>query len=164
MDIMQMGKNPDFMGSWDLEELPNRETVLTVNLIADREVSANGRTEICTVCTWSEPGWKPMILNVTNKKTLCKLYRTKDTEKLRGKRVTVGVERVKAFGGMFDALRIRPRIPPEKGAKPCICSDCGQQIDAFGGMDAAQIAAYTAQKFGAALCSNCAKKKAGEPK
>ena len=28
MDIMRMGKNPNYMGSWDLDDLPNREIAL----------------------------------------------------------------------------------------------------------------------------------------
>ena len=82
-DIMRMGKNPNYLGSWDLEDLPNREAVLTVETIRDEEVVNDGRKEICTVLHWTDKTYKPMIANVTNKKTLCKLFKTKDTEKLK---------------------------------------------------------------------------------
>lgn len=84
-DIMKMGKNPNYLGSWDLDDLPNREVTLTISRIVDEEVVTNGKTEVCTACYWQEAAYKPMILNVTNKKTLCKLYKTKATEKLAGR-------------------------------------------------------------------------------
>lgn len=155
-DIMRMGKNPNFLGSWDLDELPNREVVLTIDRIVDAEVVTGAQKEICTVCHWVESGYKPMILNVTNKKTICKLHKTKDTEKLRGKAVIIGIERVKAFGDVYDALRIRPRIPPAKAAIAPKCEKCGADIAPIGNMSAEQAAAYTKNKYGQQLCAACA--------
>lgn len=34
-DIMRMGKNPNYLGSWDLEELPGRERELRKYPICD---------------------------------------------------------------------------------------------------------------------------------
>ena len=42
MDIMKMGKNPNYLGSWDLEEISGREAVLTIDRIVDEEVFTNG--------------------------------------------------------------------------------------------------------------------------
>lgn len=156
MDIMKMGKNPNYLGSWDLEELPNKEIVLVIDKITDEGVVANGKEENCTVIHWTDKTIKPMIANVTNKKTLCKLYKTKDTEKLKGKAVLIGVEKVKAFGAVHDALRIRPRVPAaQTGAAPK-CENCKKDITAFGGMNPEQLAAYTKNQYGKALCSECA--------
>jgi hypothetical protein len=44
-----MGKNPNYLGSWDLDELPNREATLTIEAIRDEEVVAAQQKEICTV-------------------------------------------------------------------------------------------------------------------
>ena len=156
-DIMRMGKNPNYLGSWDLEELPNREVILTIDKITDEKVVAAGQTEICTVCHWTDKAFKPMILNVTNKKALAKLYKTKDTEKLQGKSVIIGIEKVKAFGDVYDALRIRLRMPPaqKQGSLPK-CEQCGKDINAAGKMTPEQTAAYTKQKYGQALCAECA--------
>ena len=156
MDIMKMGSSPEYLGAWDLEELPNKEIILTIEKIVDEKVVANGQSEICTVIHWKEKDVKKMITNITNKKTLCKLYKTKDTEKLKGKAVLIGVEKVKAFGDIHDALRIRPRVPQvQSGAAPK-CENCKKDIDAFGGMTPEQLAAYTKQQYGKALCSECA--------
>lgn len=156
-DIMKMGKNPNYLGSWDLEEMPNREVTLTIDKIVDEKVIAAGNSETCTVCYWTDNGYKPMILNITNKKTLAKLYKTKDTDKLKGKSVVIGIEKVKAFGDIHDALRIRPRVPQPVNAVKPKCEECGGDIDAAGRMTPDQVAAYTKKKYGQALCGSCAK-------
>jgi len=164
MDIMKMGKNPNYLGSWDLEEQPNREITLTIEKIVDENVVANGQETVCTVAYWSEDGFKPMILNVTNKKRICKLYKTKDTEKLSGKAVIIGIDKVKAFGAVHDALRIRPRMPQVKPDVAPKCEECGQDIAPYGNMTADQVAAYRKKRYGKALCDACAKAAAEEAK
>lgn len=160
MDIMKMGKNPAYLGSWDCADLPNREVVLTIAKIVDEKVVANGQSELCTVCHWAEQGWKPMILNPTNKKTLCKLLKTKDTEKMLGRAVIVGIEQVKAFGDVHDALRIRKRLPRvENPVNVVKCTDCGGDIQGAMGKGADYITAYTKKKFGVPLCFDCAQKR-----
>lgn len=156
MDIMRMGKNPNYLGSWDLDDVPNRELILTIEQIKDEEVVTNGKSEVCTACYWTDKAYKPMILNVTNKKTLCKLYKTKDTEKLKGKAVVIGIDRVKAFGDVHDALRIRKRIPQIASANLQKCENCGKDISASSSMTSEQVAAYTKQKYGKCLCAECA--------
>lgn len=156
-DIMLMGKNPNYMGSWDLDEQPNRQITLTISHIKDEEVAVNGQKEVCTACYWAEGTHKPMILNVTNKKRLCKLYKTKDTDKLKGKAVTITTERVKAFGDIYDALRIVPKIPQVKKAVLPKCEQCGKDIQPAYNMTADQMAAYTKTKYGKAMCGECAK-------
>lgn len=157
-DIMKMGKNPNYLGSWDLEDLPGRELTVTIKKIVDEEVVNNGKKEGCTVCYFTEE-YKPMILNITNKKTLCKLYKTKETAKLVGKRFTIRIEEVKAFGSIHDALRIKPVVPAEI-RKDIKCEKCGKNILPFSGMNSEQLAEYTKSKYGHALCSDCATKAA----
>jgi hypothetical protein len=64
---------------------------------------------------------------------------------------------VKAFGDVYDALRICPRIPvaPTETA-PVLCEECGKPIQAQGGMSPEQVAAYTAKKYGKRICGACA--------
>lgn len=155
-DIMRMGKNPNYLGSWDLDDAPSRELTLTIEKIVDEKVVADGREEICTVAYWTDKLYKPMILNVTNKKTLCKLYKTKDTDKLKGKSVIIGTDKVKAFGNVYDALRIRPRVPQVTSGDAPKCESCGKAIPPQGGMSSEQVAAYTKTKYGKCLCGECA--------
>jgi hypothetical protein len=155
-DIMKMGKNPNYLGSWDLDELPNKEVILAIAKIVDEEVIVNGKGENCTVCHWTDKAFKPMILNVTNKKRICKLYKTKDTEKLKGKSVVIGIEKVKAFGDIYDALRIQTRIPQVTNAVKPKCEKCGKDINGASNMTPDQVASYTKKKYGKAMCSECA--------
>lgn len=160
MDIMKMGQNPNYLGSWDLEELPNREITLTIDRFADEEVVANSKSETVTVCYWTDKTVKPMILNLTNKKTLARLYKTKDTERLKGKSVIIGIDKVKAFGDIWDALRIRGRIPPTQKADAPKCDNCKKPIAPAGKMSAEQVASYTKKKYGLCLCGACAEERA----
>ena len=162
MDIMKMGKNPNYLGSWDVEETPKKELVLTIEKIVDEEVVTNGKSEICTVAHFTDKAYKPMIFNITNKKRLCKLYKTKETDKLKGKAVVIGIEKVKAFGDVHDALRIKPRIPePAKAAAAIKCEECGNDISAYGSMTPEQVAAYTLKQYGKKLCIDCGAKAKG---
>ena len=60
-DIMKMGKNPNYLGSWDLEELPNREVILTIDHITDEKVVTAGQSEICTVCYWTDNAFNAFL-------------------------------------------------------------------------------------------------------
>ena len=155
---MRMGKNPNYLGSWDLDEMPNREITLTIEKIVDQDVIGNeGRKENNTVCYWTDKAVKPMILNITNKKRICKLYKTKDTEKLKGKSVIIGIEPVKAFGDVYDALRIQMRMPQVRTAPLPKCEQCGKDITAAGKMNPEQVAVVRKDRYGKALCNDCAK-------
>lgn len=159
-DIMKMGKNPNYLGSWDLYELPNQEATLIIERIVDEDVVTNGNKERCTVSYWTDKSYKPMILNGTNKKMIARLYHTKDTEKLVGKAVVVGFEKVKAFGDVHDALRIRKRIPRAVLETAEKCADCGNDVQGAMGKSAEYIIAYTKKQFhGTCLCFDCAMKR-----
>ena len=159
MDIFKMGdSNPNYLGNWDV---PEKSTlILTIKSIAEETVVGNGGIkECCTVCHFVEDA-KPMILNATNKKTLARLFGTKDDEQLKGKRIVIGVEKVKAFGDIFDALRIKKQHAPAANAVKIICEACQKEIAAANGLEPEQLAAYTKQKYGQQLCAACATAKA----
>lgn len=159
MDIMKMGKNPNYLGSWDLDDVAGRVLTLTIAKIVDEEVVTSGKTEVCTVCYFEED-YKPMILNITNKKRLAKLYKTKQTEKLVGKRIAITTERVKAFGDVYDALRFVTKIPADKPAGEIRCARCGQALYPVGKLNAAELGKYTKAKYGRCLCGKCAEAEA----
>ena len=69
---MKMGQTPGYLGSWDLDDQPNREITLTIDKIVDEKLNANGQSEVCTVCHWAEKDVPPMVWNVTNKKIVAK--------------------------------------------------------------------------------------------
>lgn len=105
-----------------------------------------------------------MILNSTNCKQITKLAGTPYIEKWSGTKIQVGVEKVKAFGDVVEALRVRKFAPKAVSIK---CESCGENITAANSMSVDQLAKYTAKKYGAKLCAACATKAASgkaEPK
>lgn len=159
MDIMRMGDEPKFLGSWDLYELPGQKMQVTIKAIREEFVeNTKGQKEKKAVMHFVEDV-KPMILNIENKKRLAKLFLTKNNDDLAGKRIEIGYEKVKAFGDIHDALRIVPRLVQQsnpKSAALCKCESCGKDIQPASGMTSDKVAAYTKQKYGKALCAVCA--------
>lgn len=164
-DIMKMGDEPKYLGSWDLYDSPNGKIQVTISKIQEEEVLNQGKKGKSSVCYFNEP-YKPMILNVTNKKTLSKLFHSKDTKNFVGKRIEIGYEKIKAFGKISDALRISNILIPQKNEfiEYPKCEMCGNDIKPAASMSPEQVAAYTKSKYGQALCSACATKKAQEVK
>lgn len=147
--------NPDYLGAYSLE--PGQDIVLTIERVQVETVTGpDGKKEECMVCHWMERE-KPMILNSTNAKMIQKLLKTPYIEEWSGHRIQIGVEMVKAFGEIVDALRVRNFLPEEKAVK---CECCGEDIKPAHGMNSAQLAAYTRSKYGRALCAACATKEA----
>lgn len=98
--------NPDYLGAYDFQ--PNECRPLTIAKVERKQiVGADGKKEECTICHWKER-CKPMILNVTNAKAIEKVAGSPYVEDWSGSQVYVVVQRVKAFGDMVDALRIKP--------------------------------------------------------
>ena len=102
--------NPDYLGAYALA--PGEELVVTIKAVVRETVAGeDGKKEECTVVRFADTGVKPMVLNVTNSKTISKLYDTPYIEEWAGKKIQIYATQVKAFGSMVEALRIRPKIP-----------------------------------------------------
>lgn len=154
--------NPDYLGAYALED--GRDVVLTISHVREEQViGTDGKKENCPVCYFAERGVKPMILNSTNMKTITKLFGTPYIEDWAGRKIQIGVEKVKAFGEVVEALRVRKFAPKEAQTAPK-CSGCGCDIQGRGKMSADDLATYTKQKYGQALCSACATKLAEQAK
>lgn len=147
--------NPDYLGSYSLED--GKDIILTIDRVQVETVTgAEGKREDCLVCHWREKA-KPMILNSTNAKMIQKLLKTPYIEQWSGHSVQIGVETVRAFGEIVDALRVRSFLPKAVAVK---CEACGNDIQGAHGMDSGQLADYTRHKYGRALCASCATKEA----
>lgn len=151
--------NPEYLGSYALT--PGQDIIATIKSVGNEEVTGpDGKKEICSVIHFCED-IKPMILNATNNKTIAKLFKTPYVEQWAGRKIQIYTEKVKAFGEVWDALRIRPFLPMED---KLICADCGKAIEGFGNSTAQVVAKHTLSKYGRMLCSECAKKAAEEAK
>ena len=150
--------NPDYLGAYSIED--GKDLILTVKKVVQEAVTgADGKKEDCIVCYWVEPQ-KPMILNVTNCKMIAKLAGSPYIENWAGVKLQIGVERVKAFGDVVDALRVRKTKPKQTEEAPIVCDECGKTIPAAYGMAPSKWVEYakTKLKTDKALCSDCAQK------
>lgn len=101
--------NPDYLGAYSLEA--GKDMVLTIKSVAKENVKGHGgKVEELTVARFKEIK-KPMVLNVTNCKTIKDIYSTPYIEEWEGKKIQVYGTEVKFGGEMVEALRIRPIIP-----------------------------------------------------
>jgi ABC-type amino acid transport substrate-binding protein len=97
--------NPNYLGSWDIDQGESLE-IKIVRVQKELVTGIGGDKSECIVATLD--GYKPMILNKTNCKTIEKIFGTPYIESWKGKTVKVTTEKVKAFGEVVDALRVVP--------------------------------------------------------
>lgn len=97
--------NPLYIGAYDF--LPNEERIVTIKDVKREMVSGpDGKKEECTILHFVE-ACKPMILNSTNSKSITKLTESPYIEQWVGHSIKLYVTKIKAFGEMVEALRIR---------------------------------------------------------
>jgi len=118
-----------FLGSWDLDEIKNKEIAVTIEDVIKEDVFNVQENDKHSVPVLKFRGAKKgMALNKTNAQRLEKLYGP-DIENWKGKKIILCVERIKAFGDLTDAVRVKdtklaaataqPKMKP-KEKKPVI--------------------------------------------
>ena len=101
--------NPNYLGAYSIED--NKDLILTISKVQQETVTGpDGKKDECIVCYFSESE-KPMILNSTNAKQIQKLLNTPYIEKWIGHKIQIGIEKVRAFGDIVEALRVRKFLP-----------------------------------------------------
>lgn len=143
-----MDKN--FLGSWDLPD--GEDLILTIKEVSRDKVKNERGTEEKLTIHFVED-YKPMILNSTNCDRITQAYGSPKVEDWPGKKVALCTEKVAAFGGIKDAVRIRPYAPK---TETYTCADCGQEIKQYGKYAAKVIAERAKTKYGVYLCWDCA--------
>ncbi len=153
----------DYLGGTDLDDGKggHKEIALTIEkAVREKVKDQSGKEETCLVLHFKEKA-KPMILNVTNSRTIAKLYKSDYIEDWAGKQIQIGTERIYAFGTEHDALRIRPFPPKQKQQTPppvpagTDCSRCGQIITGKGKATAKDVVERSIEEFGEPVCLNC---------
>lgn len=100
--------NYNYIGSYELS--CGEERTLTIKETKQEKVKdQSGREEMCFVA-YFQGSSKPMVLNKTNCKTIEKLYGP-FIENWIGKKIIIKSEKVKAFGDVVDALRVKKSVP-----------------------------------------------------
>lgn len=176
-------RDSEYLGADDLDT--TIEPVLTIKNIYRGKVTLSRGKEVKNVIVFAEekvPGIigevRPMIVNSTNRQTLKKLFKQVTASALEGKQIQLFIEhgvRNPSNGEMTDGIRIRDKKPSVAGKAPAEikCADCGKSITRSGSFSPEQIIAASKNKYGKALCMDCAQKakaaaeeaaKAEEPK
>lgn len=102
-------ENPDYIGAYSLDEGKDK-TVTIEKVVREMVMGSGGKKEECTIAHLK--GEKPFILNRTNMKMIQKLYNTPYIEEWSGKKITLYVAKIKAFGeDNVECLRIRQKQP-----------------------------------------------------
>lgn len=100
--------NPNYLGAYDFEQGEKR--VVKIKSVAQELVKGvDGKDEQCIVAQLENS--KPIILNKTNCKTITKLFQTPHIEEWGGRKITLIVAKVRAFGETVDALRVEAKAP-----------------------------------------------------
>ena len=105
--------NPDYIGAYALPE--GGDLTVKIDFVQVEEITGTGgKKEVCTVAHLVDQ--KPMILNVTNSKSIAKLYGPY-IEDWVGQRITLFASTTRLAGETVECLRIRPKVA-ERVAKP----------------------------------------------
>ena len=139
--------NPNYLGSYAFQ--PGEEKTLTIKEVKREIVQNQNGKEECTVAHFVEDV-KPLILNTTNCKTITKVWGTPYIEDWAGRKITLKVKKISAFGEMVDAVRVANERPADEIP---VCNVCGKQIQPMPGRTALAVAKATNGK-----CLECAKK------
>lgn len=128
--------NPDYIGAYWLNE--GQDATVTIDYVQREMVTGTGgKKEECTVAHLV--GVKPLILNVTNSKSIAKLYGPY-VEDWAGKQITLYASTAKLAGESVECLRIRPQVA-ERVAPPIADDRLKRAIESI------RKGEYTAQKL-----------------
>ena len=144
--------NPNYLGSWCFQ--PGEEKTLTMKEVKQEIVTNQNGKEECTVVYFVEDV-KPLILNKTNSEMIAKVWGTPYIEDWAGKKISLKVKKISAFGDMVDAVRVSTHRPTDE---TFVCESCGKMIIPINGKTAKEIAAATKTKYNKTLCVECARK------
>lgn len=105
--------NPDYIGAYAIPE--GEDLTVKIDYVQVEEVTGSqGKKDVCSVMHLVNE--KPMILNVTNSKTIAKLYGPY-IEDWSGKLITLYASTTRLAGETVECLRIRPQVA-ERKARP----------------------------------------------
>lgn len=164
----RLERDSEYMGADDIAD--GTEPILTIKNIYRGKVTLSRGKEIKNVLVFAEesvPGItevRPLIVNSGNRQVLKKLYKQVTANALEGKKIQLWIEhgvRNPSNGELTDGIRIRDKKPVTSGKAPLAvkCADCGNEIEGSGNFSAEQIVKASKDKYGKALCMECAQKR-----
>lgn len=120
--------NSSYIGGWTFEDGDKVLTIKDVQpMMVRNEKNQSGEEKMCILFEETD---KPMVLNSTNNDTITKVLGSSLFDNWIGKQILIGTEKVKAFGDIWDAVRVRPELPKPKTTDPIT----PEQINAINGL------------------------------
>lgn len=108
--------NSSYIGGWTFEDGDKVLTIKDVQpMMVRNEKNQSGEEKMCILFEETD---KPMVLNSTNNDTITKVLGSSLFDNWIGKQILIGTEKVKAFGDIWDAVRVRPELPRLKPTDP----------------------------------------------
>jgi len=127
--------NPDYLGAYSIPE--GEDLTIVIDFVQSEEVTGtNGKKEVCSVAHIK--GNKPWILNMTNQKSIARLYGPY-IEDWEGKPVTLFASSTKLAGEMVECIRVRPQVATAE-KKPISAERFKNALDSV------KAGTYTAEK------------------
>ena len=103
--------NPDYIGAYSLNE--GEDLIIEIETMKTETVTnSEGKKEECLIAVLKDQ--KPFIVNKTNAKAIAKVTGSNYLEDWAGAKIQLFVTKVKAFGEVVDALRVRDFKPKLK--------------------------------------------------
>lgn len=137
---------------------PDEKKDVTIESVEEQVVENHAKRtkDVKAIMFFVEKDVRPWIVNKTNRSKIAELLDSPYIEDWAGKRITLFVD--PKVPNNFDpsnpgAVRVWPKLPDG----PVICEDCGSVIEARGDYSVNKIVTLTREKYGAALCWDCAK-------
>jgi hypothetical protein len=120
--------NSSYIGGWTFEDGDKVLTIKDVQpMMVRNEKNQSGEEKMCILFEETD---KPMVLNSTNNDTISKVLGSSLLDNWIGKQILIGTEKVRAFGDIWDAVRVRPELPKPKTTDPIT----PEQIDVINGL------------------------------
>lgn len=105
----------NYMGGWSFAD---GDKILTIKDVLEQEVrSKDSGTEVKLTVLFEESDL-PMVLNRTNADMIAKVTGEIYTGNWIGKKIKVGSSKIRAFGDVFDAIRVRDEKVTKASTEP----------------------------------------------
>lgn len=93
-------------------DLNGKQFTLTIRSVTLEDMQSHDQKTVTKPCLWFTNATKGMVLNKTNTMIIADLYGP-ETDAWAGKKITIYATKVRAFGKLEEAVRVREEVPPE---------------------------------------------------
>jgi hypothetical protein len=93
-------------------DLNGKSFTLTIRSVTLEDMQSHDQKTVTKPCLWFTNATKGMVLNKTNTMIIADMYGP-ETDDWAGKKIIIYATKVRAFGKLEEAVRVREEVPPE---------------------------------------------------